>query len=412
MSPELPSHNPEAPAISTEEEEAFKDSDKTFFPEGDFLKRHYWGIEEFRSIVESSAKKAKKVVKEPLSKNPEQKIPHFLDRLEAVLQDREGRSRKEGFSRRIYSHFVIKPQDIPEDYFRNVLLGNFAEKKGYQLEDLKNPQIRTQIKKQFQQETNYDIDTYEIPKDQLEELTEQIISDQERSFDVWLNYLTSPEAENYPRALKYWALAEAVKLGPYDSSKRKFSKREKNTVAPLPELNPQALALSFDFISKKYAGESISLPNLSKEQKEALEKAIASESFASLYAWSLEYVRLLRLPEQRLAETRGEWRVFPRGSDPKALTQQLQGFSTGWCIAAEGTAQSYLTKSDIHIFYSLDEKGKPTIPRAAIVTDGETISEVRGIANSQNIDSYITPTVDSKLKQMPEEKNGRKKWNQ
>lgn len=97
----------------------------------------------------------------------------------------------------------------------------------------------------------------------------------------------------------------------------------------------------------------------------------------------------------------GEWRVFKQGSDPKELSKALQGFNTGWCIVGEATAASYLSHSDIHILFSKDERGQNTIPRLAIVTNGTVITEIRGIAKDQNLDPYITPVLEKKLKQIP-----------
>lgn len=83
----------------------------------------------------------------------------------------------------------------------------------------------------------------------------------------------------------------------------------------------------------------------------------------------------------------------------------LAGFNTEWCIAGEGTAASYLRDSDIIVYFSEDNKGKSTIPRAAIVTDGERITEVRGIMQKglakQHLDDYIAPVVAEKLSNLP-----------
>jgi hypothetical protein len=61
------------------------------------------------------------------------------------------------------------------------------------------------------------------------------------------------------------------------------------------------------------------------------------------------------------------------------------------------------------VYYSLDEAGKPTIPRAAIRMQKNGIAEVRGVAAEQNLDPYIAPVVQAKLAEFPDGKQYEKK---
>jgi hypothetical protein len=93
------------------------------------------------------------------------------------------------------------------------------------------------------------------------------------------------------------------------------------------------------------------------------------------------------------------------------LPTTIDGFNTKWCIAGEGYAQDYLSRSDVWIYFSEDANGQNDIPRACIVDSGEHgITEVRGIMSNeeakQHLDSHITPVVAEKLKSMP----GGEKW--
>jgi hypothetical protein len=360
----------------------------------EFLKNKYWEKEDFRQSVEKSAK-GKGVSK------PSEKIPLYLERVKKILKEKRGLFEKIS----LYQRFIIKPHNIPDDYFKNVLLGNFAEQKGYTREQLKNPEIAKSVINQFEKETGQDFNNYQIPAEEKKKLINQIIEDQKKSLDLWLDYLTSPEAENYPDVFRYWAFAEMLKLGTYDQERKEFTKRTEKTVAPFPELNPQALSIVLDEIKRKYSKDPSSLI-LPEGKKEEFQRILESENFNKLYSFALEYVKSLLLPEERLPIIKGKWKVFKKGSDPKELVKTLQGYNTGWCIAGEATAQSYLSRSDILIFFSEDKDGKPVIPRAAIVTDGSRISEVRGIAKNQNLDQYITPVIEEKLKEIP----GGEKW--
>jgi len=368
---------------------------------GEFLKKQYWEKEEFRNAVEKSAKKSAESAKGKGASKPAEKIPFYLERIKNVLA-----KKRELFEKiSLYQRFIIKPADITEDYFKNVLLGNFAEQKGYTREQLKNPEIEQSVIDQFEKETGQKFNKYQIPKEEKERLVNQIIEDQKKSLDLWLNYLTASEAENYPETFRYWAFAEMLKLGAYDRERKEFTKRTEKTVAPFPELNSQALSIVLDEIKRKYLKEPSALI-LPEEKKEAFQKILESENFNKLYSFALEYTKSLLLPEERLPITQGEWRVFKKHSDPEELVKAIQGYNTGWCIAGKATAESYLSRSDIFIFFSEDKDGKPSIPRCAIVTDGSQISEVRGIAKNQNLDQYIAPVIEEKLKEMP----GGEKW--
>lgn len=91
------------------------------------------------------------------------------------------------------------------------------------------------------------------------------------------------------------------------------------------------------------------------------------------------------------------------------MTESLQGKGTGWCIAAESAAKTYLKNKDFYIYYSKDKHGKPTIPRAGIETEGEKISTIRGIAKEQNLDPYIVDVIEKKLDEFPDKEKYKKK---
>jgi hypothetical protein len=226
------------------------------------------------------------------------------------------------------------------------------------------------------------------------------------SLNYWFNYLLSPEAENYPLEFRYWAFIEMLKCGSYDEKRRTFNERTKSTIAPFPPLNQQALAIVLDEIIRRQNKEpSQILASLQDEnERKEFEKRLQAENFRDLYGFALDYVKRLVLPEERLPIIKGEWRVFKKGSDPKELVKAIQNFPTGWCIAGEGTAASYLSHSDIWIYFSEDIEGNPTIPRAAIVYNPELqrITEISGIAESQNLDPYIHPVVEEKLREIPQ----------
>ena len=387
--------------------------------EGEFLKNKYWGDEKFREVVKRSSKREKGKI----PPKPEEQINLYLKRLYKGLTGKELEKEKiekglpERFKRfllyKIRKEYFFDPGSLSEErlqeIFKEIIIGNYAESKGYTLEQLRNSAIKEAVIKQWEQETDKNFQKYKLPQEEIEQLTQQILKDQEESLKEWFDYLLSPEAENYPLEFRYWAFVEMLKCGSYDEERKKFNERTKSTIAPFPSLNQQALAIVLDEIIRKQEKQeqqeqqesSVILASLQdKERREEFEKRLKSENFRTLYGFALDYVKSLVLPKERLPIIQGEWKKFKKGSDPSELVEAIKNFSTGWCIAGIGTAANYLQHSDVYIYFSYDKNNNPTIPRAAIVYNHKLgrITEIRGIAEGQNLDPYIHPVVEEKLK--------------
>lgn len=87
----------------------------------------------------------------------------------------------------------------------------------------------------------------------------------------------------------------------------------------------------------------------------------------------------------------------------------LEGKQTGWCIASEGMAESYLKNSDFWIYYSKDKKGEPSMPRAGIEIKDDKIVAIHGIVKGQNLDPYISVVLEKKLEGFPDKEKYNKK---
>lgn len=365
-------------------------------PGPEFLKDKYWDKAPFRDAVEKTARR-KQTDPKDLNK-PEKIIPLYLERVKRIAQREDPKTGETGSF--FYRKLLIKPENISDDWIKNILLGNYAESKGYTREQMSDDaRAKDEVVKMFNQETSQDFNTYEIPKTEKDTIVEQTIQDQRDSLDQWFSYFATPEAENYPDAFKYWALTQVTKLGSWDSGRRQYNERNDRTSAPFAPLNQQAFALVVDQVQKKLAGEATDLP-LEDEKNEELQKYLKGENFGKLYAWAMEYVNSLKLPTEGLANTNGEWKLYTKGMEVE-LANSIREFNTQWCIAGLGTARSYLDNSNIWIYYSEDKNKKIEVPRAAIVADGEKVREVRGIIGNeqvkQHLDDYITPVVAEKL---------------
>lgn len=327
------------------------------------------------------------------SQNKNDQISGFLNRLEKAVG-----KHSQLFRENSLPNFVIKPENISDDYIKGVILGGFAEQLGYERGDLNNPDIKVSILSQFKKTIGSSLEEYSIPLNERKDVVDMVTRTQATGLRTWYDYLVGREAQNVPRAFRYWAMAEMVKLGDYDLVRKGFNERNvKKTAAPFPEFNPQALAEVFDKVQ-----------SLSAKDRQ-------NQDFGKLYASSLDHVNSLRLPTERLAVIEGDWEMFPQGAGEikiKELITSLSGSNTKWCIAGDGYARNYLTHSNLYIYYSKDTDGKNTIPRACIVQNVQTnaITEVRGIMSKegsvQHLDDYITPKVEEKLAKL----DGGREW--
>jgi hypothetical protein len=377
---------------------------------------------ECREAAEKAAERQEKLsrfrgTEEKVSQKPSERIQVYLDRLDEIAKRQDPHEKERGLKairKLIYPKFLTKPENITEEYLKNLQLGEFAEERGYDRELLKQPEIKAEILRQYKQVKGQDFEKLRISEKELQENREKIVQDQSERLDNWLSYLTSPEAvQSVPAAFRYWAFAEMLKLGDYDPFQKTFYERSKKTVANFPELNQQALAFVFDAVQEKRTGQAQSFRPEDESRLAEFKKFLQSENFGKLYAIALEHVNSLRFPAEGLAVTQGEWRKYPRGSSPDALTNPLQGFITYWCITGRGYAQSYLSRADLYIYFSQDKDGKNVIPRSCIVNDRKQgITEIRGILfdkktnAKQHLDDYIAPVVSEKLKAIP----GGEKW--
>ena len=158
------------------------------------------------------------------------------------------------------------------------------------------------------------------------------------------------------------------------NKKLKFVKRRDSSLKPYPEINREALVKAIaDMKTTTQNSSSLNFPRLYAHYIN--ESLVSSKSFD-------------------LSETSGEWRVFKKGSKPEKLVEALDGYNTGWCTAGYDFAESALKDGDFYIYCSYNNNPEPKalVPRIAIKMTGNRIAEIRGIAVSQAMDSYIAET--------------------
>ncbi len=332
--------------------------------------------------VESAAKRAEARAGEKVSVEPKARIQNYLDRLKEIVEEENPAKKERGLTALkgiLYDKYVIKPEKIPESYFES-------------------------IKRRHREEGYGEV---EIPREQRDQLSQTIITDQIRSLDMWVDYLASPDAK-YPDYLKYFTFRSILKLGRYDKEKKLFTERRGGAVSPFPDLNREALGFILDALEKQERGEAVSFAyDIQEEEKQEFNKFLQRKNFAKLYAWAIDKIN--PVPEDLMQITQGEWRKFPQGSDPKELVEAIQDYATGWCIRGEETARSYLQGNDLEVYFYHDQGSNPKIPRVVIVKNEGGIKEVRGVADQENLDPYIGEVVQKKLEEFPDGKLYEKK---
>ena len=265
-----------------------------------------------------------------------------------------------------YDLYVIKPENIPDAYFQNQV--RLARERGY--------------------------GNIELTEEDKRRITEEVIDDQKKSLDKWIEYfLYDEESKSYGMWEKYWVFQGLQNLGKYDKETGKFSKRNKTTVYPFPPVEREyiftTLKLMEDFLKDKKGEEDI-------------KQALSTGNFKLLYEYVIKQSFLKG--EHQSNSDDGKWIKYEQGSDYNILRDSLQGYYTGWCTAAgENFAKDQLAGGDFYVYYSLDEHGEAKVPRIAIRMDGkDKIGEIRGIADNQNMEPEMMPILEEKLKEFPD----------
>ena len=274
-----------------------------------------------------------------------------------------------------YDLYVIKPENIPDAYFQNQV--RLARERGY--------------------------GNIELTEEDKRRITEEVIDDQRKSLDKWIEYfLYDEESKSYGMWEKYWVFQGLQNLGKYDKETGKFSKRDKSTVYPFPPVEREyiftTLKLMEDFLKDKKSEEDI-------------KQALSTGNFKLLYEYVIKQDFLKG--EHQSNSTDGKWIKYEQGSDYNILRNSLQGYYTGWCTAAgENFAKDQLAGGDFYVYYSLDKNGEAKVPRIAIRMDGkDKIGEIRGIADNQNMEPEMMSILEEKLKEFPDRDKYLKKEN-
>ena len=181
------------------------------------------------------------------SDKPSEKIEKYLDRLERVHEKAMNHPTNTGIrslKKFYYDHYAIKPENISDKYWQFLDSQYFEQRGVHMTEEEKSQHIQT------------------------------ILMDQKTSLDKWIDYLSSEDARFYPTWAKYWAFQGMLKIGSYDNKNDVYKRRDKSTVAPFVDLNPEALAKVIDMVVQSVNQEQV---------EENFQQLVENGNFQKLY---------------------------------------------------------------------------------------------------------------------------------
>ena len=321
------------------------------------------------------------VLHEQLS--PEARIERYLSKLESVLQRKSDNPRvttaAERFIGRLIDNAIINKNDSALVEKTALALyrseERMAEERGAGAND-------AQL-------------TFAQVKDGYIKLIHEKHSQQTASLSRWVDYLRGNDA-HYPAWFRYLAIRSVLKMGEFNRTPPGFHHRTKDTIAPFPDLNPEALGFVYKALLEPSHNSVIQTRNMEPELVAEFRTALASKKFSSLYAVALVACN------QNIDRSRieGEWRKYDKGSSPSILEGDIEGKATGWCTAT-GSAHSHLEVGDFYVYYTKDSNEVCSIPRVAIRMEDDQIAEIRGIAAGQHVENEFVEIAAEKGETLP-----------
>jgi len=390
-----------------------------------FLMQRYSKLSGSPEVTEA-AKRTMKLTRQEVPHDPVVKIQNYLDRLRKTIYSPEGDVKAGVLSRLkriLFKKYVIelpKPENPESEGERE----NTNSSNAYaHLDHHWNSQIK------FARDQGRGGDWRDLTEEELLKIKNghlsQVKEDQEGSIEEWIDYLVSVKSSYLPDYLKYWAFAGMLRLERYKKTEKdpdgnvvelgRFPERssgKQRSVKMFPEVNENGLK----FIASAYKaqGDNNSIywgynnQDFPNEARQSFLDALLRKDFRAAYGWVQEHIPPITDEEMQI--TGGNscgWVTFSKqqGHTGKDVADTLVGKGTGWCIAGSETAQKNYLDNDaaLHIYYTRDKVGNQANPRVVIVSEGDRVTEVRGIEWEENLDDCIktSDVIGDKLEQLP-----------
>ena len=342
--------------------------------------------------VEKSAERTQRRKGDKVSQKPEARIQNYLDRLERLVLDLGKEQEKKMFEG--------EPRPRALSLLREMVMEKYVRPNKEKIAE-GAARVEERTAREMGIEAHYGAE-------ELAQRGEIAVEDLEKSLDNWISYLSDAN-EPYPVWFRYYVFRNILDLGDYDKDKGEFIKRSEGTVRLFPEIDRGALA----FIQERMeaAKDPETLGKLRKAQEAAgtpadqlitRERAtdFAKLSFAKQYAEGINQAG--EITSEMREKMEGKWVKYQKGTDPTALWASLQNKGTAWCTKGFATAETQLKGGDFYVYYTNDKQGKPAIPRIAIRMQGNSIGEVRGVAdNNQNLEGNMVDIANTRMNELP-----------
>ena len=270
----------------------------------------------------------------------------------------------------------VKSVDDLNAYISDVLIQKLDDQTDYsKIKEVKKTLFTTKVNwerelnilknlsEQGDQQAQQALSLYESdPDDAKRQILKDSNSNKKQIFDSWKDYILNHDFLDKHPAFQYTILNNIFKTT--DNS---------TTVAP-PPINQNVVSRIFDKIKENPKNNS---------------------KLADTY--NQEIVNASNL--QKIKSGNGEWIKIPsQYNDPDNFEDNVEELmslacNTNWCIAGRSYAENYLYSGDFYIYFEESEGEK--IGRAAIRMEGDSISEIRGTLENQQIDDkYVENVLD------------------
>jgi len=270
----------------------------------------------------------------------------------------------------------VKSVDDLNAYISDVLIQKLDDQTDYsKIKEVKKTLFTTKVNwerelnilknlsEQGDQQAQQALSLYESdPDDAKRQILKDSNSNKKQIFDSWKDYILNHDFLDKHPAFQYTILNNIFKTT--DNS---------TTVAP-PPINQNVVSRIFDKIKENPKNNS---------------------KLADTY--NQEIVNASNL--QKIKSGNGEWIKIPsQYNDPYNFEDNVEELmslacNTNWCIAGRSYAEDYLYSGDFYIYFEESEGEK--IGRAAIRMERDSISEIRGtLENQQMDDKYVENVLD------------------
>ncbi|MDE2001027.1 MAG: hypothetical protein KGI60_00485 [Patescibacteria group bacterium] len=330
--------------------------------------------------VEKAVQKARREG-EPIPDKKLARIQTYLDRMEKIVDSERG---GELLKHKLRKEFAWDTSD--PDAMERVSRALYASERKIMRERGQSEELRELERRVSEQER------LDFLKPEIEEKSRV----QLRTLDIWLEYLRENDAE-YEMWFRYYVARNLQKMGAFNKEKGEYAKRTKETLAPFPELNAEALGDVKRWLTSGIGDQEFTGPEGLKK-KEKLQKLIANADFGGLYALA----QIESAGKLNRESIEGQWIKYDQGSDPHILENALKGKGTEWCTAS-GAAPAHLKGGDFYVYFTKGLKGTYTEPRIAIRMENDHVAEVRGVrpGTTQELEPELIDIAREKYHPLP-----------